>query len=75
MSLFKKQTGFMNKRQDFPKTYWIIIGVSIILAATAAILIPVPRKFKWLLFYALLLVFAFVGIMLYSKFGNSRGRR
>lgn len=75
MSLFNNQKGFMNKRQDFPKAYWIIIIVSVIISATAAIFIPVPRKFKWLLFYAFLIILAFAGIMIYSKIRNSRGRR
>lgn len=75
MSLFKKQTSFMKKRQEIPMAYWIIIIAAIVIAVVTALFVPIPRKFKWLLFYAIFLVLAFAGIMLYSKFGNSKGRR
>ena len=71
--------SLMKKSQGVPKAYWIISAAAIIIGILVAVLIPIPRLYKWSVFFIVFLVLAIAGILGYSIWkknssGNGNGR-
>lgn len=74
--------SLLKKTQGIPKAFWIITAVAILIGIIAAVLIPVPRLYKWSVFFIVFLVLAAGGVLGYSKWkakssglGNRNVRR
>lgn len=68
--------SLLRKTQGVPKAFWIITAIAIVIGIVAALLIPVPRLYKWSVFFIVFLVLATAGILGYSiwkKNKNSSG--
>lgn len=56
--------------KKIPKIYWGIYAVAILAAILLAIFLPVPAEWKKLLFFMLIIAFAFLGVIIYNFIGK-----
>lgn len=68
--------SLLKKTQGVPKAFWIITAAAIVIGIITALLIPIPRLYKWSVFFIVFLGLAIAGILGYSlwkKNKNSSG--
>lgn len=58
--------SLLKKTQKIPKAFWIITALAIVIGIIVALLIPIPRIYKWSVFFIVFLVLATAGIFGYS---------
>ena len=59
--------SLLKKPQGVPKEYWIIAAISIAIAALTAVFIPVPRLYKWSVFFVVFAVLLAGGVLGYAR--------
>lgn len=70
--------SLLKKSQKYPKEYWIILAASIVLAIIIAVIIPIPRIYKWSVFFLVFSLLASAGILgwsIWKRNSSGNGQR